>query len=95
MRLLLLIALMGGLLDCKSSSSACPAPTSSFYCIVGGCQFDVTTDPICMDGDLVCPTGSVDTRTCGGCVGQQLPGCTCHDAGVTCVDAGTDGASAD
>ncbi len=79
-----LLVLAGSLLGCSSKSCTGAAKPN---CIIGGCDHDVTTEPICDDGTFVCPSGSVAQSSCGACFGLIPPGCVCTDAGITCTDA--------
>jgi hypothetical protein len=42
---------------------------------------------VCSAGAWGCPSGSVDSRTCNGCVGLRPPNHVCGDAGWVSVDA--------
>jgi hypothetical protein len=84
MRVLGLLVLAGSLLGCGNKS--CSGP--KLNCIVGGCSHDVVTEPICDDGTMVCPSGSVAQTSCGGCFGLIPPNCACSDGGgLICTDA--------
>jgi hypothetical protein len=74
-----------------SGSNTCQA-SQAFYCIVGGCNHDVADKAICVEGEFVCPSGSVPQSSCK-CLGPLQPNCSCSDAGIVCSDGGvaTDG----
>ena len=40
-----------------------------------------------MNGIWACPTGSTDSRTCGGCTGNPPPDYVCADGGWVRADA--------
>jgi hypothetical protein len=61
-------------------------------CIVGSCNNDVGTPALCANGVWSCPSGSVDYKSCGGCVGNPPPNYVCGDGGWMRID-GAGGAS--
>lgn len=62
-------------------AESCDAPT--FAC-ASGCGSDALDVPLCVDGELTCPPGTIDLRTCPPtCVGPPPPDCTCEIVGET------------
>jgi hypothetical protein len=62
------------------------------FCLFEGCRGDTGTAAVCSNGDWVCPSGTTDPSTCGGCTGNPPPDFVCGDGGWIRVDAGAGGA---
>ena len=55
-------------LDTPSSDTACPNPKPADYCyggVPGGNCSDIVQNPVCEEGKLVCPAGSIPMGECG------------------------------
>ena len=60
---------------------------ASFACLFGDCFNDVGLPEVCSNGTWTCPGGTIDTRTCHGCIGRPPPGYVCGSDGWVPVDA--------
>jgi len=70
----------------QDGGSACVG-SAGFGCLYGGCRGDVGAAPVCMNGSWGCPAGAIDTRSCGGCIGNPPPNWECGDGGWFLPDA--------
>jgi hypothetical protein len=61
---------------------------ASFACLFGDCFNDVGLPAVCSNGTWTCPGGTIDARTCHGCIGRPPPGYVCGSDGWMQVDAG-------
>ncbi len=77
--------------DAEDAATTCDG--GRIFCVyqTGPTCSDVGQPSACMNGAWVCPSGTVPTSSCGGCIGATPPGCVCSGGTLQCSDAGQTG----